>query len=186
MDEGTAVAVVSWIRIPLVPKYYWFSTDEIESKEGLGDRGPLKKQPLERSRVGRVERFTRRGGTGSHCFRFGFAAIELADDIGANAPERLLARLGFLAFAVSAFVRGAGEAALDEHVRTFLDRRRYVFGEPRPEHADAMPLGLRGPLVVGVLPRPLRGDGKNGELRAVVVPRLTLLRVCTDEADDRY
>ncbi len=70
-------------------------------------------------------------------------------------------------------------------MRAFLDRRRHVFGEPRTEHADAMPLGLRGPFVVGVLPRPLRGDGKNGELRAVVVPRLTLLRVCADEADDR-
>lgn len=29
--------------------------------------------------------------------------------------------LGYIAFAVSAFVRGADEAALDEHVRTFLD-----------------------------------------------------------------
>jgi hypothetical protein len=35
MDAGTAVTVLSWIRIPLVPKYYWFSADEIESKEGL-------------------------------------------------------------------------------------------------------------------------------------------------------
>ena len=89
---------------------------------------------LERSRLGRVERFTRSGGTGCNCFRFGFAAVELADDIGANAPERLLVGLSFLAFAVSAFVRGAHEAALDEHMRAFLDRRRDVFGEPRPEH----------------------------------------------------
>jgi len=123
---------------------------------------------------------------GSIHFGFGFAAIELAHDIGANAPERLLVGLGFLAFAVSAFVRGANETALDEHVRTLLDRRRDVFGEPRAEHADAMPLGLRRPFVVGVLPRPLRGDRKNGELRAVVVPRLTLLRICAHEADDRY
>jgi PadR family transcriptional regulator PadR len=50
-----------------------------------------------------------------------------------------------------------------------------------PYNADTVPLGLRRPLVVGALPRPLRGDGKNGELRAVVVPRLTLLRVCTDD-----
>ena len=89
-------------------------------------------------------------------------------------------------FAVPAFVRGANEAALDEHVRTFLDRRRDVFGEPRAKHTDAVPLGLRGPLVVGVLPRPLRRDGQNSELRAVVVPRLTLLRVSADEADDRH
>ncbi len=33
------------------------------------------------------------------------------------------------------------------------------FGEPRTEHANAVPLGFRGPLVVGVLPRPSRGDG---------------------------
>jgi hypothetical protein len=110
----------------------------------------------------------------------------LAHDIGANAPERLLVSLRFLAFAVSAFVRSADEAALDEHMRTFLDRRRDVFGEPRAKHADAVPLGFRRPFVVGVLPRPLRRDGQNGELRAVVVPRLTLLRVCADEADDRH
>jgi hypothetical protein len=53
-------------------------------------------------------------------FRFGFAAIELAHDIGANAPERLLVGLGFLAFAVCAFVRRANESALDEHVRTAI------------------------------------------------------------------
>src|SRR5712692_5333245 len=68
----------------------------------------------------------------------------------------------------------------------FLDRRSDVFRQPRTEHANAMPLGFRGPFVVRVLPRSLRGDGKNSELRAVVVPRLTLLRVCTDEADDRH
>jgi hypothetical protein len=61
-----------------------------------------------------------------------------------------------------------------------------LFKELIPYNADAVPLGLRDPFVVGVLPRPLRGDGKNGELRAVVVPRLTLLRVCTNEADDRH
>ena len=157
-----------------------------QMRKGPQSEALFKEERLERSRIGRVERFTRSCGTGSNGFRFGFAAIELADDIGANAPERLLVGLGFLAFAVSAFVRGADEAALDEHVRTFLDRRRDVFGEPRAEHADAMPLGLRRPFVVGVLPRPLRRDGKNGELRTVVVPRLTLLRVCADEADDRY
>jgi hypothetical protein len=146
----------------------------------------FKEDRLERSRIGRVERFTRSGRTGIDCFRFGFATVELAHDIGADAPERLLVDFGFLAFAVSAPVGRADEAALDEDVRTFLDRRRDVFGKPRAENANAMPLGLRRPLVVGVLPRPLRGDGKNGELRAVVVPRLTLLRVCADEADDRY
>ena len=88
----------------------------------------------ERSRVGRVERLSRSSGTGGDSFRFRLAAVELAHDIRANAPERLFVGLRFLAFAVSAFVRGANEAALDEHVRTFLDRRQDVFGEPRPKH----------------------------------------------------
>ena len=157
-----------------------------QMRKGPQTEALFKDERLERSRIGRVERFTRTSGTGCNGFRFGFAAAELADDIGANAPERLLVGLRFLAFAVSAFVRGANEAALDENVRTFLDRSRNVFGEPRAEHADAMPLGFRRPFVIGVLPRPLRCDGQNGELRAVVVPRLTLLRVCADEADDRH
>jgi hypothetical protein len=46
----------------------------------------------------------------------------LADDIGANAPERLLVDLGFFAFAVSAFVGRADEAALDKHVRLWPAR----------------------------------------------------------------
>ncbi len=156
-----------------------------EKRASAQSRGPLKERLSERSRFRCVERFRRSSGTGSDRFRFWLAAIELAYDIGANAPERLLVGLSFLAFAVSAFVGRADEAALDEQVRAFLDRRRDVFGEPRAEHANAVPLGFRRPFVVGVLPRPLRGDGKNGELRAVVVPRLTLLRVCADEADDR-
>src|SRR5436309_6719641 len=154
-------------------------------RKGPQSEALFKEKRLEGSRIGRVERLTRSRGTGSDRFRFGFAAVELADDIGANAPERLLVGLGFLAFAVSSFVCCADEAALDEHMRTFLNRRRDVFGQPRAKHADAMPLGLRRPFVVGVLPRPLRGDGKNGELRTVVITRLTLLRVCADEADDR-
>ena len=112
------------------------------TEEARRNRRPSERRPLERSWFGRVKRFTRSAGTGSDCFLFGFAAIELADDIGANARERLLVGL---AFAVSAFVRGADEAALDEHVRTFLDRRRDVLGEPRAEHANAIPLGLRVP-----------------------------------------
>ena len=74
---------------------------------------------------------------GSIHFRFRFAAVELAYDIGANAPERLLVGLRFLAFAVSAFVSGADEAALDEYVRTFLDGRGDIFGEPRTEQTKA-------------------------------------------------
>jgi hypothetical protein len=49
----------------------------------------------------------------------------------------------------------------------------------------AVPLGLRRPFIVGVLPRALRCDGKNGELRTVAF-RLTLLRVRTNEPDESY
>ena len=114
-------------------------------RKGPQSEALFKAAQLERSRIGRVEPFTRSGGAGSNGFGFGFAAIELAHDIGANAPERLLVGFRFLAFAVSAFVRGADEAALDEHVRTFLDRRPDVFGEARAEHADAMPLRFSTP-----------------------------------------
>jgi hypothetical protein len=86
-------------------------------RQGPQSEALFKEERLERGRIGPVERFTRSGRTGTDCFRFGFAAIQLADDIGANAPERLLVGLGFLAFAVSAFVRRANEAALDENVR---------------------------------------------------------------------
>ena len=87
-----------------------------QMRKGPQSEALFKEEQLERNRIGHVERFTRGGGTGSNGFRFGFAAIEFADDIGANAPERLLVGLGFLAFAVSAFVSGADEAALDEYV----------------------------------------------------------------------
>jgi single stranded DNA-binding protein len=43
-------------------------------------------------------------------------------------------------------------------VVVFRPRLADVFGEPRAEHEDAVPLGLRRPLVVGVFPRPLRCD----------------------------
>jgi len=122
---------------------------------------------------------------GSGCVGLWFTAIELAHNIGANAPERLLVGLGFLAFAVSAFVRGADEAALDEHVCTFLDRRRDVLGQARAKNRDAMPLDFRDPFVFCVFPGALCCDGKNGEFRTVV-PRLTLLRVGSNKSDDRY
>jgi len=48
-------------------------------------------------------------------------------------------------------------------MRAFLNRRRDVFCQSRTKDADAMPLGLKGPFVLGGLPGALRGDGKNGE-----------------------
>src|SRR6185437_3216759 len=141
---------------------------------------------LERTVIGRLSDLFRSIRTGHDCFRFRFTAIEFAHDIGANAPKGLLGGLGFLAFADFAFVRGADKAALNEHVRTLLDRRRDVFRQSRTEDANAVPLGFRGPLVLRVLPGSLRGDRKNGELRPVVVPRLALLRVCSNKSDYRH
>ena len=112
--------------------------------------------------------FVRGLRSGSDRFRFGFAAVELSDDIGANRPRRDLRGCGFLAFAVGLLVGRADQAALDQDVRALLDGLEDVFGESRAEDADTVPLGLRGPLVLRVLPRPLRGDRENGELRAVV------------------
>ena len=95
--------------------------------------------------------------------RLGFAAIELAHDVSANGPRRDLGRRRLLALAVRALIRAADEFALDEDVRAFLDRRCDVICQPRTKDADAMPLGLKGPFVLGGLPGALRGDGKNGE-----------------------
>ncbi len=105
----------------------------------------------------------RQNGAGSESFRFGFAAVELADYVGANAPERLLVGLRFLAFAVCALVSRADEAALDEDVSAFLDVSENSVGQPRAKNRDAMPLDFRDPFVFGVFPGALRGDGKNGE-----------------------
>ena len=90
-----------------------------------------------------------------------------------------------LAFAELLLVGAAHERSLDVAVVAVPQLRRCALAQAVPGD-DAMPLGFRGPFVVGILPRPLRRDGKNGELRTVIVPRLTLPRVCADEAHDRY
>jgi len=120
---------------------------EIRRQENQGprkNRGPLKRTPLERSRIGRVERVTRSSGTGNDSFRLRFAPVELAHDIGANAPERLLVGLRFSC--LCRFPRSYVVLMRLPSTSTcapFLDRRRDVFGEPRAEHTDAMPFGLR-------------------------------------------
>ena len=124
-------------------------------------------------------------GARSGYLRLGFATVEPAHDVGVNGPGGDLRRGGLLALAVGTLVGRADQAAFDEDVRAFLDCRGGVFGEPRTEDRDPMPLGLRRPLVFNILPRALRGDGKHGELRTVV-PRLTLLRVGADKSDDGY
>jgi hypothetical protein len=90
-------------------------------RKGPQTEALFKDERLERSRIGRVERLTRSCGTGSESFRFGFAAIELAHDIGANRPRRDLRGLGLLAFAIRLLVGRADEAAFDEHMSAFLD-----------------------------------------------------------------
>jgi len=56
------------------------------------------------------------GRLGSGRLRLGFAAVELAHDIGANRPRRNLRGFGLLAFAIGLLVRRADERSLDEHV----------------------------------------------------------------------
>ena len=120
-----------------------------------------------RTLEGSVVRFSsslfRGRGTGSGCFRFRFPAIELAHDIGANRPRDDLGRRCFLAFAIRTLVGAADERAFDEDVCALLDRGEDIFGEPRTEDADAVPLRLGTPLILRVFPRALRGNGKNGE-----------------------
>ena len=92
--------------------------------------------------------------------RFRFAAVELAHDIGADRPRGDLRGLGLLALAVRLLVGGADERAFDEDVSALLDVAENVFGETWPKDCDAVPLGLRDPLVLGVLPGSLCGDAK--------------------------
>src|SRR6202035_2839807 len=126
-------------------------------------------------RVGWFRPLARRIGAGGRRFRLWLAAIEFSHNIGANRPRRNLCGRRLLALAVGPLVGRADEAAFDEDVRAFLDRRQNVFGKSWAEDADAMPFGLRRPFVFAVLPGALRGDGKYGEF-GTVVPRLTLLR----------
>jgi hypothetical protein len=122
---------------------------------------------------------------GESGFELGFSAIEPADHVGANRPRGDLGRRGLLALAVGALLDRADETALDEHVRAFLDRGCNILGQPGAKDGDAVPLGIRGPLVLGVFPSALRSDGEHGELQTVAF-RLTLLRVRTNEPDESY
>ena len=101
--------------------------------------------------------------TGSGGFRFGFAAVEFAHNIGANRPRSDLRGLGLLAFAICLLVGRADEGAFDEHMGAFLDVSENGLSQARAKYRDAMPLDFRDPFVFCVFPRALRGDGKNGE-----------------------
>ena len=107
MKRRKTTAVIVWLML---------GVHTIPAKLGAKPR-PSVCTTLERSRVGCFGSVIRTIGARGESFRLGLAAIELAHDIGANAPKRLLVSLGFLAFAFCTFVRGADEATLDEHVR---------------------------------------------------------------------
>jgi hypothetical protein len=70
-------------------------------------------------------------------------------------------------------------------MRAFLDGASHMLRQAWPEEHDAVPLGFRTPLVVGILPGALRGDGKDGEFRTAI-PRLPLFRIGPNEADESY
>ena len=117
---------------------------------------------------------------GNRGFRLRFAAVEHSHGVGANRPRQDLRDRGLLAFAIRTFIGRADEAAFDERVRAFLDRLSDVFRKSRAEDADPVPLGLRGPLILRVLPGSLCGDQKNREFRPVAA-RLALPGIGTNK-----
>src|ERR1043166_5631734 len=123
-------------------------------KKGPSDDvgGPDVSQQLVVNLVGGFGGLSRNSGAGSRCFRFMFAAIEPAYDIGTDGPRRNLRGLRLLAFAVRLFVGRADERAFDEDVRALLDIRSDTLCQEWPEHNDTMPLRFRAPFVVCVLP----------------------------------
>jgi hypothetical protein len=100
---------------------------------------------------------------GSGRLRLRFAAIELADGVGANRPRRDLHRFVFLTLAVRRQVDGADERAFNKYMSAFLDVVENGLSQPRAKYRDAMPLDFRDPFVFCVFPGALRGDGKNGK-----------------------
>ena len=72
--------------------------------------------------------------------------------------------------------------SVNEDVVALVERVGDGLAEAVEGH-DAVPLGFGLPLVVRVLPRLLRGDGQDGEVRAVAAD-LPLLRVLAEEADE--
>ena len=53
-------------------------------------------------------------GAGGNCLRLLLAAIQLANRVGANLPDRVLHGRGLLAFAVFALLAAANERAFDQ------------------------------------------------------------------------
>ena len=119
---------------------------------------------------------------GSDCLRLFVCAVQLADRVGANGPRDLLHRDVFLALAHFTVERAADKRAFNQDVIAFAERCSDVFTEAVPDD-NAVPLGFRVPLVLRVLPGPLRGDREDGVERAVALD-LATLGILPDEADD--
>lgn len=104
---------------------------------GRGQRRKALCQPRRAFRVRRLKRFGFRsfGGmlrsSGRWGLRVRFPAIEPAHGVSSNRPRRDLRRFVFLALAILRQVDGAGQASFDEHVRSFLDRRRDTLCQER-------------------------------------------------------
>ena len=90
-------------------------------------------------------------GAGREDLRLFVGAIQLANRVGANLPDRVLHGRGLLAFAVFALVAAADERAFDQDVIALVKRCRNALAQAVPGD-DAMPFGFRGPLVLRVLP----------------------------------
>ena len=121
------------------------------------------------------------GGAGSNGFRFLDGAVQLANDTRPNLPRREFQRLRVLAFADLAIVTAAYEQARYEYLIAPPKSRRRIAQAIEADHA--MPIGLRLPLALRVLPQTLCRNGQQGEWRAVG-PRLPLLWVAPQVADD--
>jgi hypothetical protein len=96
--------------------------------------------------------------------RIGFnGAIQLGNPYCADFPSQNLYRGAvLLALAVDRPCNLArAQVTGDVNVRALLKARR-KFGD-RPEAGDAMPVGVRLPLALGVFPRPLGGEREDGQ-----------------------
>jgi hypothetical protein len=80
--------------------------------------------------------------------------------------EVIFEAVAFLAFLSRPVVDCADEAAFDQDVRSFLYGFERVFGKTRAANTYAVPFGLGGPFVVGVLRRSPGSNGQNGQFRA--------------------
>ena len=150
---------------------------EEDAKRGLGfRRGPL----CGRRSEGSVPGFC----VGRQAFRCLAAldAVQLANGLSFDLPERDLDGGRVLAFVDFLLVDVAYERAFDVDVIALAQLRRGVFAQTVPGD-DAVPLGLRVPLLICALPSALRRERKDGVLPARLFRGL-LLRVPAEITDE--